>query len=116
MPILKRGNCSLILYLVIDWFNKNSPPFCPEDVSKLSNLVKSCVLAFFFICFVLVFNDYSPMHLYSDAGGSNKANLTMKRAQLGGEDNATLYLKKWSDLIAGTWVWVPETGFKRAKR
>ena len=69
---IKMGNCLLILYLVIDLFNKNSLSFCAEDVSKLPNLVKSCVLIFFFICFFLVFGGYSPVHHYSDVGDSNK--------------------------------------------
>jgi len=56
---IKMGNCLLILYLVIDLFNKNSLSFCAEDVSKLPNLVKSCVLIFFFIYIFLVFGSYS---------------------------------------------------------
>ena len=61
----------LRLYRVIDQFNKNSLPFCPEDIGKLSNLIKFCILAFFFICFAFAFDDYFMTHLYSDADGSN---------------------------------------------
>ena len=48
---IKRGNYPLIFYLVIDWFNKNSLPFGPEDVGKLPNLVK--ILCSHFLLYLL---------------------------------------------------------------
>ena len=43
--------------------------FCPEDVGKLPNHIKLCVLTFFFVLFVLAFDDYSLMPLSSAREG-----------------------------------------------
>ena len=47
--LYKEGYCPLLLYLLLDWFNKISLPFCPEDVGNCQISLNSCVLAFFLL-------------------------------------------------------------------
>jgi len=66
-PCVYKEGFPLLLYPKIDWFNKIFLPFCPEDVDNLPNLVKSCVLVFFFFFGILVcaINDYFLVLLFS---------------------------------------------------
>ena len=87
--ITRVWNCTLLCCLLFDlkidpesidrqpeltawsWVIASSHYFVMAGTTSL----KSCVLVFFVICFVLIFGGYTPAHRYSDAGGSNKLQL-----------------------------------------
>ena len=59
--LYKKGVFLLLLYLVLDWFNKSSLTFCLENVFNCLTSLNSCVLAFF-----LLFTCSCDLWLFSD--------------------------------------------------